>query len=251
MDESKIELTERLRAEGRWVEASNFKETVRADLRAKGMGRQEAVEASWEAMAEAYPPLPVMEATAEPASISGRVHGLGDIPASWGTLPANASLQSELNWVQANRLVVVEERPSGATRVHLDRARSPAPSQAALGWLETSIRVYSKYVDVLAKSLKDEADEVDNVRRERMRIEEIQQLLDEMDQRMAEDMLADASATVRERVRSVVPDWCRLCGIDESQRQLLEGHACHLVMGLLKAAGVEVETNARQDASTI
>ncbi len=173
MNESKIELTERLRAEGRWVEASNFKETVRADLRAKGMGRQEAVEASWEAMAEAYPPLPVVEATAEPASISGRVQGLGDIPASWGTLPANASLQSELNWVQANRLLIVEETPSGATRVHLDRARSPAPSQAALGWLETSIRTYAKYVDVLARSLKDEVDEVENVRRERMQLDEI------------------------------------------------------------------------------
>ena len=219
MNESKIELTERLRAEGRWVEASNFKETVRADLRAKGMARQEAVEGSWEAMAEAYPPLPVMEATAEPANDGGRVQGLGDIPASWGTLPANASLQSELNWVQANRLVVVEERPSGAIRVHLDRARSPAPSQAALGWLETSIRAYAKYVDVLARSLKDEVDEAENVRRERMRIDEIKQLLDEMDQQMAEGMLADASATVRARVGSVVPNWCRLCGIDESHRQ--------------------------------
>ena len=69
MNESKIELTERLRAEGRWIEASNFKETARADLRTKGMGRQEAVEASWEAMAEAYPPLPVAEATQELMSL--------------------------------------------------------------------------------------------------------------------------------------------------------------------------------------
>ena len=57
--------------------------------------------------------------------------------------------------------------------VHLDRASRPAPSQAALGWLETSIRAYAKYVDVLARSLKDEVDEAENVRRERMRIDEI------------------------------------------------------------------------------
>ena len=75
---------------------------------------------------------------------------------------------------------VVEELPSGAIRVHLDRARSPAPSMAAVGWLETSIRAYSKYVDIVAKSLKDESDEQGMVRRERMKIEEIRALLREM-----------------------------------------------------------------------
>jgi hypothetical protein len=180
MNESKIELTERLRRENRWGEASKFRETARADFRTKGMGRQEAVEAAWAAMAEAYPPLP--EATAEPASISVRVQGLGDIPESWGELPSNTSLQAELSWCQANRLRVVEERPSGATRVHLDRARSPAPSWAALGWLETSIRAYAKYVDVVARSLKDEVDEQENIRRERIRIEEMRELLAEMHQ---------------------------------------------------------------------
>lgn len=178
MDESKIELTERLRREGRWEEASRFRETARADFRAKGMGRKEAAEAAWAATAEAYQPLPVAEATT--ASDSGRVRGLGDIPASWGTLPANASLQAEIGWVQANRLVVVEERPSGATVVHLDRANEAAPSRAALSWLETSIRSYAKYVDVVARSLKDEQDEQETVKRERMAIEEIRGLLAEM-----------------------------------------------------------------------
>ena len=177
MNESKIEMTERLRRENRWSEASKFKDTALADFRAKGMGRQEAVEAAWEAMAEAYPPLPP---AAEAIAISVRVQGLGDIPESWGELPSNTSLQAELSWCQANRLRVVEERPSGATRVHLDRARSPAPSWAALGWLETSIRAYAKYVDVVARSLKDEVDEQEMVRRERMKIEEIRELLREM-----------------------------------------------------------------------
>jgi hypothetical protein len=57
MNESKIELTERLRREGRWAEASKFKDTALADFRAKGMKREEAAEAAWAAMAEAYPPL--------------------------------------------------------------------------------------------------------------------------------------------------------------------------------------------------
>ena len=178
MNESRIGLTERLRAEGRWAEASQFKDQVLRGLRGEGMKKAEAGEAAGEAMAEKFPPLPGAEASA----ISVRVQGLGDIPPSWPELPDNASLQAELAWVQSNRLRVVEERPSGATRVHLDRARSPAPSWAALGWLETSIRSYAKYVDVVAKSLKDQVDEQENIRRERIRIEEMREILAEMHQ---------------------------------------------------------------------
>jgi hypothetical protein len=176
MNETKIELTGRLRRESRWEEAANFKETERADFRSKGMNRKEAGEAAWSAMEEAYPPLPESEPTID----SVRIQGLSDIPESWGDLPSNANLQAELSWCQANRLRVVEEKSSGATVVSLDKARSPAPSWAALGWLETSIRSYSKYVDIVAKSLKDEVDEQANVRRERASIEEIRELLDEM-----------------------------------------------------------------------
>jgi hypothetical protein len=66
--ESKIELTERLRREGRWAEASRLKDTALADFRAKGMKRDEAANAAWAAMAEAYPPLPVAEGPADPAA---------------------------------------------------------------------------------------------------------------------------------------------------------------------------------------
>ena len=181
MNESKIALTERLRREGRWAEASKFKDTALADFRAKGMKRDEASEAAWAAMEKAYPP----EATADPgapeaAAVNVRVQGLGEIPGAWGDLPDNASLQAELAWVQSNRLRVVEEKPSGTTRVHLDQARSPAPSWAALGWLETSIRSYAKYIDVVAKSLATQQDEQEQVRRERMAIDEVRGLLAEM-----------------------------------------------------------------------
>jgi hypothetical protein len=176
MDESKIGLTERLRAEGRWGEASRFKDETLRTLRSQGMTKAEAGEAAWEALSEKYPP----QAQAEAAAVNVRVQGLGDIPASWPELADNASLQAELAWVQSNRLRVVEEKPSGATRVHLDRARSPAPSWAALGWLETSIRSYAKYIDVVAKNLAVQQDEQELVRREKMAIEEIRGLLAEM-----------------------------------------------------------------------
>ena len=110
----------------------------------------------------------------------GQIQGLGDIPEDWPELPANASLSAEVGWVQANRLRIVTEQASGSSSVDLGHALSPAPSWAALGWLETSIRSYAKYVDVAAKATAIADGEADVVRRERMAIEEVQRLLDEM-----------------------------------------------------------------------
>jgi len=183
MNESKIELTERLRRDGRWAEASKFKDTVLAEYRQKGLKRDDASKAAWEAMEQAFPPKVAVEVPRDSDredAVDTQVQGLSDIPADWPQLPGNASLQAEIGWCQANRLRVVEERASGVVIVHLDRARSPAPSWAALGWLETSIRVYSKYIDVVAKALKDEETEQEMVKRERMAIDEIRSLLAEM-----------------------------------------------------------------------
>ena len=123
---------------------------------------------------------PAAVATLSAPSGGGPLQGLGDIPDDWPELPDNASLPAEIGWVQAQRLRIVEDQPSGATVVHLDRARSPAPSWAALGWLETSIRSYAKFVDVVAKSLSTQQDEATTVRRERLRIEEMRSILAEM-----------------------------------------------------------------------
>lgn len=57
MDESKIDVTERLRREGRWSEASKFKDETVKKLRAEGMKRPEAGEQARETMAKACPPI--------------------------------------------------------------------------------------------------------------------------------------------------------------------------------------------------
>ena len=110
----------------------------------------------------------------------GQIQGLGDIPEDWPELPANASLSAEVGWVQANRLRIVTEQASGSSSVDLGPALPPAPSWSALSWLETSVRSYAKYVDVAAKATAIADGEADVVRRERMAIEEVQRLLDEM-----------------------------------------------------------------------
>lgn len=115
-----------------------------------------------------------------PGGADSLVVGLNRIPASWPQLPPNSSLASEIQWVQSVRIDVVEELPTGGVIVRLDRAERPAPSKAALGWLETSVRAYAKYCDIAAKAAAAYEDEQEVVRRERMSIERVRALLSEM-----------------------------------------------------------------------
>lgn len=57
MSESKSEITQRLRCEGRWEAASEFLEEQRAERRSQGMSRQEANQAAWAAVRERFPRL--------------------------------------------------------------------------------------------------------------------------------------------------------------------------------------------------
>lgn len=178
MNESRIALTERLRREGRWDASSKFKDDALREFRAKGMKRDEASEAAWEAMEQAFPPIAAVAATAEmqaEVAADTGIDGLSEIPAGWPQLPANAALPSEIAWVNANRL-----RVRDGNCVDLSRALSPAPSYSALSWLETSILFPSKFADISVKATAQQDDESEQIRREKMAIEEIRSLLKEM-----------------------------------------------------------------------
>jgi hypothetical protein len=56
MQEHELKEYQRLRAEGHWTVASEFREAERKRLRAAGRNRHDAREESWEAMLEKYPP---------------------------------------------------------------------------------------------------------------------------------------------------------------------------------------------------
>jgi hypothetical protein len=66
--ESRIELTDRLRREGRDEEASLYRNQVREQLRAEGKTRKEAMEGAWEATRLAFPPLPTSVQVADMAA---------------------------------------------------------------------------------------------------------------------------------------------------------------------------------------
>lgn len=178
MNESKIALTERLRREGKWSAASKFKDDALRDFRAKGMKRDEASDAAWEAMEQAYPPTDAVASTADIRAeepVDTQVHGLSEVPAGWPQLPANASLQAEISWVTANRL-----RVRDGTGVNLSKALSPAPSYSALSWLETSILFPAKFADISVKATAQSDDEREFIKREKLAIEEIRSILAEM-----------------------------------------------------------------------
>jgi hypothetical protein len=126
-------------------------------------------------------PLLPTKAPSLPDCDTGAIQGLSDLPEGWPELPANASPQAELAWVQANRLRIVDERPGRKTLVSLAKALTPAPSWSALGWLETSIRSYAKFIDVSAKVVGTTDDEGDVIKRERKSVDEIRALLREME----------------------------------------------------------------------
>ena len=107
------------------------------------------------------------------------VTGLNEIPPDWPPMAANAGLPVEIQWVQSNRLRCVTETGDGTT-VDLSQALAPAPSYAAIGWLETSIRAYAKYCEIAAKATQAATDETEVVRREKKSIQEVRDLLAEM-----------------------------------------------------------------------
>ena len=184
----KVTVKRRLEQEGRWAEIEPQRdEMMRLARKQQGMSKLDAQSWVYSELDRLYPPpvpspgtLPGDEIAQPPPGATSQIRGLSDLPGGWPELPANASLSAEVGWVQANRLRIVTEQASGSSSVDLGHALSPAPSWAALGWLETSIRSYAKYVDVAARATASDGGESGVVRRERVALDEVRGLLDEM-----------------------------------------------------------------------
>ena len=185
----KYTVAKRLMTEGRWREAEPVRdELMREARKVKKLTKDEAQDWTYAELDRRYPPLgdDTTSAAGEAVALNSArtrgepsVLGLNAMPPDWPPLPSNAALSAEIQWVQANRLRVVSETGDGTT-VDLSQALAPAPSYAAIGWLETSIRAYSKYCEIAAKATQVATDETQTVRREKQSIEQICGLLAEM-----------------------------------------------------------------------
>lgn len=170
-------ISRRLQKDPRWPEIIEpLRTKMMRECRQKGMSKADAQAWTYSELDRLYPP--EVTDSAEPAVAEHAdqgVSGLGDLPADWPTLPANASLQAEVSWVSANRL-----RVRDGTGVNLSKALSPAPSYSALSWLETSILFPAKFADISVKATSQQDDEREYIRREKMAIEDVRRILAEM-----------------------------------------------------------------------
>ena len=173
-------ISKRLQKDPRWLTVIEpLRTRMMREGRQKGMSKPDAQAWTYSELDRLYPPrdtegMPASDSQTEPAH-PGRVTGLGDLPDDWPQLPANASLQVEVSWVTANRL-----RVRDGNGVDLPRALGPAPSHSALSWLETALLFPSKFADVAVKVTSTQEDEREHVRREKLAIQEIRDLLAEM-----------------------------------------------------------------------
>ncbi|MBN2579525.1 MAG: hypothetical protein JXB10_11080 [Pirellulales bacterium] len=245
MIESKIELTERLRREGRWAEASKFKDTALKEFRSKGMKKAEASEEAWSAMEKAYPPLPTPvepEHRNDVSDAEGRTAvlvGSSPLPASWGEIPESAPFDAEVEWVHQNRILVVEERPSGKPMLHWERAQSPAPSHGARGLMEFAATNRKGFMDILQRVKPGgSGDEVEIVKRAKRGVEEIRRMISERMEDETEKLAANVPETVKAKVRGILEDWERRYAptIPNEAKADLEAHVAGLVQECLDAA---------------
>jgi hypothetical protein len=175
MTESKIELTERLRGEGRWAEASRFKDTALKDFRDKGMKRDEATATAWEAMATAYPP--IGEAAPEtPDATAGKpsTEHDSDIDALLDRIGDGqpSDLVRDTLWAYEN----LANRRIKA---------SDAPSCGAWALLEWARQYRNRFFEqVLPKAMLSKPPEEEaNVREAELRAEEIELVLQKFDRK--------------------------------------------------------------------
>jgi hypothetical protein len=238
MTESKIELTERLRREGRWAEASKLKDTAMQEFRGKGMKRDEASDAAWEAMATAFPPLPPAEESISevPNMATGNPHGYGGHDEDLIALDA---LLKRIGDQQSPDLI----RDSLWVYQHLaNRNAKPenAPSLGAWSLLQWARQYKNRFFEqVLPRAMLNKPDEEkkEQVRREKSKIEDIKALLEELNQQSAEELAANVPESIKAKVRGILEDWERRSAltIPNEANADLQAHIARLVQDSVEA----------------
>ena len=112
MIESKIVATDRLRQEGRWAEAAQWRDEKRKQLRADGQIKAGSNEESWDAMLKQFPPLPPSDHGQDGSSST---NGLELVDAGPDDYESQPDLVRDTLWVYENLVrkgVEAEDAPS-------------------------------------------------------------------------------------------------------------------------------------------
>jgi hypothetical protein len=199
MQGSKIDLTQRLRKEDRWEEASKFKDEQIAMLRAEGKNRKEARQAAWEAMEQRFPPLEVEPVVGEEGAYPTDLIEVGAIGSS--------DFHGDADWVYQHIAVAVV-KPEDA----------PTPGAWALfKWAKRNEDRFFEHVMPKAiasnKSpdpFSDEGDQADPS------IGELQNMLDELFASWEEHAVENVAHVVKNEVSKKIAEWRSRSGLSLS-----------------------------------
>ena len=187
MIETKKEAGARWKREGRDKEVSAFRNKAEADLRVAGLSLGKAKDAAFNMAVGMFPPLaqphgadPAVGDTAEPWGDWEDAIAQAGLPEAWGTLAESAPLDAEVEWVHQNRVLVVEDRPGKRPLFHWERARTPAPSYGAVNLMEFAATNRKGFMDILQRVKPGMGGDDDEVRREKVKVEEIRRVLEEL-----------------------------------------------------------------------
>ena len=139
MTESKIDATDRLRKDGRWAEASIWRDQKRMQLRADGKhNRAESNEAAWNAMIEQFPPCKKTSPTP--------IERDPVFKEKFMELPISCPVEDLLNWIAAHPAMGWLKR-DGGERVKLTVSDlEGAPSRIAVNELQSFVNRPEKFI---------------------------------------------------------------------------------------------------------
>lgn len=187
---------ERLRAEGRWSQASEFREAERQRLRSAGRSKQQARDESWAAMLVKFPPQgqvePAQRQSAANATDSEPQFCKHDQDAAFADELKQLALLTKGQITDADRDIDYAYRMMGlASLSPLD-----CPSMPAWEWWRYSRQDSMKFLDVVAKREDAKSKAAGTVTTKAFEDDKRTQFA--MIDRILESVAEDAEATVRD-----------------------------------------------------
>lgn len=203
MQEHELKEYHRLRAEGKWNAAYEFREAERLRLRAAGRTRQQARDESWEAMLEEYPPEDeeaddtddepesVFEETSQNASFEEELTQLARLT---GSNPTDAD--GDIDFAYRNMAL-----PTVTPLM--------APSISAWSWYLYSRSEPNKFLEICAKREDAKAKMAGTITNQMMEDDKRKQFA--MIDRIEKELTLDVTAIIKELMEKFPEDVAREC----------------------------------------
>ena len=192
MTESKIVATDRLRKEGRWEEASLWRDNNRKQFRAEGKSKTDANDASWQAMIEQFPPLQ----TDGPSkgSLSNVVELLDFDSDDYN---GSTNLSRDIEWTYENLAMKgIEAKDAPSLGVW-----------SMLVWARDNPNRFFEQMLPKSKLIEKHAEEDIGRQEDKAQIADIHKLIDKAKLDWQQEVVADMDKAIREKVTSRMAVW--------------------------------------------